>query len=67
MSESLPFPGLAALLQTQQTAFRAEGPVSASTRKRGVSKRATRRPTSPQPTMSTRPRRKRAGKAPKGL
>jgi len=33
MSDSLPFPGLAALLQTQQTAFRAEGPVSASTRK----------------------------------
>jgi coniferyl-aldehyde dehydrogenase len=33
MSDSLTFPGLAALLQTQQKAFRAEGPVSAATRK----------------------------------
>jgi hypothetical protein len=47
--------------------IRAACEVSASTRTRGASKRATRRPTSPQPTMSTRLRRKRAGKAPKGL
>ena len=33
MSDPLTFPGLAALLQTQQKAFRAEGPVSAATRK----------------------------------
>ena len=33
MSDSPTLPGLAALLQTQQKAFRAEGPVSAATRK----------------------------------
>ena len=35
----------------------------ASTRTRGNSRRAARTPTSPQPTMSTRARRKRAGSA----
>jgi hypothetical protein len=41
--------------------------VSANTRTRPVSQGKTRWPTSPHPTISTRSRRKRAGKAPLGV
>ena len=64
-SSKLPNSGV--MPAARKGAIRAACEVSASTRTRSVSKRATRMPTSPQPTMSTRLRRKRAGKAPKGL
>jgi hypothetical protein len=41
--------------------------LSASTRTPRLMRPATRRPTSPQPTMSRRSRRKRDGRAPRGL
>jgi ferredoxin len=45
---------------------RAGDDVSASRRTRAAGRAPSRRPTSPQPTMSTRSRRKRLGRAPRG-
>jgi hypothetical protein len=60
-------PGNGTTPSPRKTDWRSGVDVKASTRARRTKDLATRWPTSPQPTIKTRSRRKRAGKAPRGV